>query len=66
MNARLASLLRRRTVLPAHSGRGNWLEAQFFVVCAPSCAVHQARLFRQRAIVLLTRGRAPVLRVIAG
>jgi hypothetical protein len=62
---RLAALLRRRTVLPARSGQGAWLEQQFFVDCAAAWATRLARRFRQNAIVLLVRGRPPALRLVA-
>jgi hypothetical protein len=62
--ARLASLLRNRTVLAAQSGQGAWQEQQFLVVGAVAWAARLARRFGQNAIVLLARGRPPVLHLI--
>jgi hypothetical protein len=62
--ARLAVLLRGRTVFAADSGRGAWQEQQFFVVCAAAWAARLARRLRQNAIVKLARGRPPSLLVI--
>jgi hypothetical protein len=63
--ARLAALLRNRTILLAQSGQGAWQEQQFLVVGAVAWAARLARRFGQNAIVLLVRGRPPALRLAA-
>ena len=61
MMRRLGETLRRRHVLPAESGAGRWLEAQFLVACAPAWGAHIARRFRQNAILCLLRHQPPRL-----
>lgn len=56
MQQRLRQRLRRRTVLPAHSGSGRWQEEQLLVLAALPWVAPIARLFRQNALVAIRCG----------
>jgi len=65
MMRRLHEKLRRRPVLAAESGAGQWREAQCLVACAPAWGAQVARRFRQNAILCLWRGQPPRLLPLA-
>jgi Protein of unknown function (DUF3293) len=64
MMQRLQAALRRHTALPAESGAGRWIEAQFLAACPAAWAGVLARRFRQNAMVVLRPGQKPRLRVL--
>ncbi len=54
---RLAPWLRRHAWLAAEGGLGRWHEAHVLLLAAPPPALVLARRFRQRAVLVLARGR---------
>jgi hypothetical protein len=58
---RLAAWLRRHRTRPADGRLGRWQEAHVLLLGDPRPGLGLARRFRQRAVVLLMRGRAPRL-----
>jgi Protein of unknown function (DUF3293) len=64
MMGRLHAMLRRRTVFPAESGAGRWLEAQFLAAAPEAWASVVARRFGQNAMVVLRPRQKPRLRVL--
>jgi hypothetical protein len=61
MMARLHAALDQRTALPAESGSGLWLEAQFLAAGPEAWMKRLGRRFRQVALVRLRPGQAPCL-----
>jgi hypothetical protein len=64
MMGRLHATLRRRTVFPAESGTGRWIEAQFLAAAPEAWASVIARRFGQNAMVVLRPRQKPRLRVL--
>jgi hypothetical protein len=64
MMGRLHAALRRRSVFPAESGAGRWIEAQFLAAAPEAWACVVARRFRQNALVVLRPRQKPRLRVL--
>jgi hypothetical protein len=64
MQRRLAERLRRFVVLPADGRLGPWHEAHLLVGADARRMVRLARVFRQRAVVVLRRGQGARLVVL--
>ena len=64
MQRRLAERLRRFVVLPADGALGRWLEAHVLVGADARRMIRLARVFRQRAVVVLRRGQRARLVVL--
>jgi Protein of unknown function (DUF3293) len=58
MQQRLAGRLRRFRMMPADGAWRGWHEAHLLVAADPRVVVVLARRFRQRAVVVVQRGRA--------
>jgi hypothetical protein len=62
---RLLQHLHRAAALEGHGACGTWHEAHLLVAADPRAIMHLARRFRQRAVVVLRRGRRVRLVLLA-
>jgi hypothetical protein len=60
-HARLLAMVRRRPYAEGWSGTADWQEWTVAVVCTDRLGRRLARLFRQRAYILLRRGRPTLI-----
>ncbi len=66
MQQHLRERLRRHPVLEAQGGLGRWQEAHLLVIADPHPLVRLARLFRQSALVQVSRGQPARLVLVSG
>jgi hypothetical protein len=64
MQARLRERLRGALAIDGEGELGSWHEAMLLVVGDPRCTIRLAAVFRQRAVVVVRRGRRAELRLV--